>query len=214
MANRSSRRRVSASEERQVVPAAQVREQPGRHGRAAPNPPRSSCRAPAPARRRVDDARVEAVAGDREAARRQHRACVAGRTRADAHQREVAGAAAEVGDQHQLLVIQPRGVARAAATGSNSKVTSAKPASASAARMRPRRARRRPRRRRPSSAPGAPRRRGAGHPHRPPREPAQELRRSAPRASGLAQILRAREHGAGQVVLIDCTRRPSPSVSA
>ena len=58
-------------------------------------------------------ARVEGVAADGQAARAQDRARVARRdVGTDAHQREVAGAAAEVGDQHQLLVIQARGVAQ------------------------------------------------------------------------------------------------------
>jgi hypothetical protein len=99
---------VGALEHRQVVPAAQPVVDPRRHRRLVAELD-LVLRALAQGRRddRVDHPRVERVAGQRDAALGQHPRA-AGRPGLD--HREVAGAAAEVGDQHALVAIEPRGV--------------------------------------------------------------------------------------------------------
>ena len=97
-------------EERQVVPAPQVAVEPRRHRRLAAHLVGDVARAAAERRRddRVDHARVERIARDADAAGREH-ASLAGPTRITD---EVGRAAAEVGDDDQLVVIEPRRVAR------------------------------------------------------------------------------------------------------
>ena len=91
------------------MPAPQVAVEPRRHGRLAAHLV-AVARAAAERGRddRIDDARVERVAADADAAGGEH----PGAPRADTDHREVGGAAAEVGDDDQLVVIELCGVAR------------------------------------------------------------------------------------------------------
>jgi hypothetical protein len=106
--------RARLLQERQMVPAPQAQKQPVRHGGQGPK--RVAVAGLASERRRdqrIDDARVEAVAPESHATRRQYDAVVpGGQPGPDAQERKIAGAAAEVGHQDQLFVVEAGRIAK------------------------------------------------------------------------------------------------------
>ena len=197
------------------MPAPQVAVQPRGHRRLAAHLVDLVAGAAAERGRddRVDHARVERIARDADPGVRQHLAAAG---RADADHREVGGASAEIGDHDQLVVIEPRRVARRRADRLVLEHHLVEPGG----RERHTHALDRPgvvlgRVSRPSTAPdGRPRPRAPEIESATRRGSAEGTPRSCPRAPTAGRRSSSGENDRdARWLLIDCTSRPSPPVS-